>query len=146
MAYCTPDDLQKLLPETVLIRLTDDTGAGVIDETRASEAIASSAEEIDAYIGGRVKLPIAGTAPPILGKINVDIAVYNLYSRVKEEIPQTRADRYKNAVRLLEKISKGEISTGLQPPPDPPAAGEYDGAGQVDARTKIFDAATMEKY
>jgi len=144
--YCTVDDLKKAIPEAVLIRLTDDAGAGVVDEDKTSEAIASAAEEIDTYIGGRVKLPIAGTAPPILGKINTDIAIYNLYSRVKEEIPQTRADRYKNAVRLLEKMAKGEISIGLQPPPDPPAAGEYEGAGQVNARTKIFDPDTLGKY
>lgn len=144
--YCTVEDLKKVLPESILIRLTDDVGAGIIDEGKASEAMASAAEEMDTYIGGRVKLPITGTAPPILGKINADIAVYNLYSRVKEEIPQTRVDRYKNAVKLLEKISKGEISIGLQPSPDPPAAGEYDGAGQVDARTKEFDPVTMGKY
>lgn len=144
--YCTLDDLKKALPEAILIRLTDDAGTGAIDETKTSEALTSAAEEIDTYIGGRVKLPISGTPPPILGKINADIAIYNLYSRVKEEIPQTRADRYKNAVRLLEKISKGEISIGLQPPPDPPGEGEYAGAGQVNARTKIFDVDTMAKY
>ena len=144
MSYCTIDDLKKALPEAVLIRLTDDAGSGVIDEAKTSEAITSAAEEIDTYIGGRVKLPIAGTPPPILGKINTDIAIYNLYSRVKEEVSQTRADRYKNAVRLLEKISKGEISIGLQPSPDPPES--YDGAGQVNTRTKIFDTDTLGKY
>ena len=143
-AYCTLDDLKKTVPEAVLIRLTDDSGADIIDETKAVEAMASAAEEIDTYIGGRVKLPIAGTAPPILGKINADIAVYNLYSRVKEEIPQTRAERYKNAVRLLEKIAKGELSIGLQPPPDPPES--YDGASRVNARDKLFDEDTMDKY
>jgi len=144
MVYCTLDDLKKALPEAVLIRRTDDTGTGVIDETKISEAITSAAEEIDTYIGGRVKLPISGTPPPILGKINADIAIYNLYSRVKEDISQTRADRYKNAVRLLEKISKGEISTGLQPSPDPPES--YDGASPVNARTKIFNTDTLGKY
>ena len=144
--YCTLDDLKKALPETVLMRLTDDDSIGVIDEAKTSEALTSAVKEIDAYIGGRVKLPISGTPPPILGKFNVDIAIYNLYTRVKEEIPQTRSDRYKNAVRLLEKISKGEISIGLQPPPDPPGEGEYDGAGLVSARDKIFDETTMGKY
>ena len=144
MAYCTLDDLKKALPEAILIRLTDDDSMGVIDEVKTSEALTSAAEEIDIYIGGRVKLPISGTAPPILGKINADIAIYNLYTRVKEEIPQTRSDRYKNAVRLLEKISKGEISIGLQPSPDPPES--YDGAGQVNTRTKIFDTDTLGKY
>ena len=146
MAYCTIDDLKKALPETILIRLTDDISIGAVDKVKAEEALTSAAEEIDAYIGGKVKLPIAGTAPPILGKINIDIAIYNLYTRVKEEIPQTRTDRYKNAVRLLEKISKGEISIGLQPMPDPPGKGEYDCAGRISVRPKIFDETTMGKY
>lgn len=146
MGYCTLDDLKKLLPEAILIRLTDDDGLGAIDTTRTDEAIASAAEETDAYIGGTVKLPITGTVPPILGKINADIAIYNLYSRVKEDIPKTRGDRYKNAIALLEKIAGGNLSLGLQPVPDPPAAGGYAGGAQVDARDKDFDTTTMDKY
>ncbi len=83
MAYCTIDDVKKMIDEVKLIRLTDDAGTGVIDEAKTSEAITSAAEEIDTYIGGRVKLPIAGTPPPMFGKINVDIAIYNLYSRAR---------------------------------------------------------------
>lgn len=146
MSYCTLDDLKKLLPEAVLIRLTDDETAGAVNESRGTEAIDSAAEEIDAYIGGRVKLPITGTIPPILGKLNVDLAIYNLYSRVKETIPETRAQRRKDAIRFLEKVSEGKISLGLQPPPDPPAEGGYDGASRVDARIKVFDKTTMDKY
>ncbi len=31
----------------------------------------SAAEEIDAYIGARIKLPISGDVPPIFGKFNL---------------------------------------------------------------------------
>lgn len=146
MGYCTIDDLKKALPETILIRLTDDAGAGSIDESKTTEAIDSAAEEIDVYLGGTVKLPITGTVPPILAKINADIAVYNLYARVKENIPETRAQRYKNAIALLTRISKGEVSLGLQPIPDPPEEGGYAGGVRVDARDKDFDTTTMDKY
>lgn len=146
MSYCTLDDLKKLLAESVLIRLTDDDGMGMIDEDKTTEAIDSAAEEVDAYIGSRVKLPITGTTPPILGKLNADLAIYNLYSRVKETIPETRAERHKNAIRLLEKISEGKISLGIQPPPDPPAEDNYSGANQVSSRDKVFDADAMDKY
>jgi len=146
MAYCTIDDLKKLIPEAKLIRLTDDEGVGAVDTDRAQEAIDSAAEEMDTYMGGKFALPISGTAPPILGKINTDIAIYNLYSRVKETVPDTRAERYKNAVGLLKEIAKGNISIGLQPIPDAPDAGDYAGGNRVSARTKIFDAETMDKY
>ena len=146
MAYCTIDDLKKLLPEAVLIRLTDDESAGVVNEARAQEAIDSAGEEIDTYMGGKFALPITGTVPPILGKLNTDIAIYNLYSRLKETVPETRSERHKNAVHLLEKIMEGKISIGLQPLPDSPDSGNYSGAGQMSARTKIFDETTMGKY
>jgi len=146
MAYCTQSDIEKMLPEKQLIRLTDDENTGLINTVRLDEAIDSAAEEIDAYIGSRTKLPVSGTAPPILGKFNTDIAIFNLYSRFSENIPETREDRYKNAIKTLEKISEGKLSFGIQPLPDPPSADEYAAAGQISARDKMFGPAAMDKY
>lgn len=146
MAYCDQDDLLKMIPEDQLKRLTDDEGVGEINADRIAEAIESGAEEIDTYIGGRVKLPINENIPPILSKYNVDIAIYNLYSRVKEDIPETRAQRYKNAVRFLEKVSEGKITLGLQPPPSPPGENDYAGKNLVYAREKIFSEEELGKY
>lgn len=146
MAYCVQADIANMLPEAVLIRLTDDANAGSIDTDRLEESIDTASDEIDTYIGGRYSLPITGTVPPIIKKMCCDIAIYNLYSRVKESIPELRQKRYDAAVRLLEKIAKGEISIGIQPPPDPPSAGNYEGGMQVSARTKMFDAATLDKF
>ncbi|MBW1666848.1 MAG: DUF1320 domain-containing protein [Deltaproteobacteria bacterium] len=145
MAYCTKADILKMLPYSQLIRLTDDEGTGAVNDERVTEAIESAAEEIDTYLGARYDLPLS-SAPPILGKLNVDMAVYNLYSRVKEQMPEIRKDRYQNAVRFLEKLARGEVSIGSQPPPDPPDSGDYEGASQVDTRTKAFDKTTMDKY
>ena len=146
MAYCTIDDVKKMIDEVKLIRLTDDENTGAINSDRLQEAINSAAEEIDTYIGGRIALPISGDVPPILGKLNVDIAIYNVYSRVKESIPEVRAERYKAAIRFLEKLSEGKISIGCQPPPDSPGEGDYAGGSRVSVRDKIFDETTMEKY
>lgn len=146
MAYCIIDDVKKMIEEAKLIRLTDDENLGDINSDRLQEAINSAAEEIDTYIGGRVALPISGDVPPILSKLNVDLAIYNVYSRVKESIPEVRAERYKAAIRFLEKLSEGKISIGCQPPPDPPGEGDYAGGNQVNARDKIFNETTMDKY
>jgi phage gp36-like protein len=146
MAYCTIDDVKKMIDEVKLIRLTDDENTSSINSDRLQEAINSAAEEIDTYIGGRIALPISGDTPPILGKLNVDIAIYNVYSRVKEAIPEVRAERYKAAIRFLEKLSEGKISIGCQPPPDPPNEGDYAGGSRVSVRDKIFDETTMGKY
>lgn len=145
MAYCTITDIEKLLPGSQLVRLTDDEAAGAVDTDRVQEAIDSATEVIDSYIGARVKLPLSDSVP-VLGKLCVDIAIFNLYSRVKENIPETREKRYNDAIRFLEKIAEGKISLGVQPPPDPPASGNYDQGSRVSVRDKIFDATTMDKF
>lgn len=144
--YSTIDDLAKVLPEAMLIRLTDDDGRGIVDDEKADEALESAAMEIDVYLCNRFSMPIEGTIPPILSKLSSDIAVYHLYSRIKEGVPQNRADRYKIAIKLLERISNGEISIGLQPPPDPVADGGYAGASVALSRDKVFTVDTMGKY
>jgi phage gp36-like protein len=115
--YSTLDDIKKLIPEEVVIQLTDDENLGVVNQTRIDEAIASADGEINGYCGARYTVPFS-TVPDIIRKMSVDIAIYNLYSRRLEEIPETRADRYKNAIRQLEGIAKGVISIGesIAPP------------------------------
>lgn len=116
MAYSTIDDIKKLIPETSVIQLTDDEGNGLVNQARVDEAIASADGEIDSYCGGRYTVPFT-TVPEIVKKISVDIAIYNLYSRKVETIPETRAERYKNAIRQLESIAKGLVSIGIVPEP-----------------------------
>jgi phage gp36-like protein len=116
MSYSTQTDIIKLLPEDTLIQLTDDEGVGVVSDERVSEAISQADAEIDSYCGSRYAVPFA-TTPDIVKKISVDLAIYNLYSRKVEEIPATRSDRYKNAIRQLEGIASGKISIGEDPAP-----------------------------
>lgn len=116
MPYSTLTDIKKLISEVTVNQLTDDEDTGAVVESRVTEAIAQADAEINSYCGGRYTVPFS-TVPDIVKKISVDIAIYNLYSRKVEEIPETRADRYKNAIRQLEGISKGIISIGESPEP-----------------------------
>ena len=111
MSYSNLTDIEKLLPETAIIQLTDDENIGTANETRVNESIAQADAEIDSYCGGRYTVPFAAV-PDIVKKISVDIAISNLYSRRVEEIPETRAERYKNAIRQLGDIASGRISIG----------------------------------
>jgi len=131
MAYCAYADIKKILPEETLVQLTDDEGAGVANQTRISEAIAQADDEINAYLGMKYSLPLS-PVPAIVKKLSVDMAVYNLYSRRMESIPETRAERYKNCLRLLEGIAAGKISIGEATEP----AGEED---QVKVSTSAED-------
>lgn len=143
MAYCTLTDLKKLLPEELLIQLTDDEGAGVVNQGRIDEAIAGADIEIDSYCGVKYTVPFASPVPDLAKKLSIDIAIYNLYSRKVEEIPSTRAERYKNAIRQLEGIAKGLISIGEATEPTP-AAGA-DGA-QIESSDRVFTRDTMSGF
>ena len=144
MAYCTVEDLKKAVSEGTLITLTDDAAAGVVDGDKAEEAIDAGAEEINAWIGKRVALPISGTPPRILRNLNADIAVWNLYSRVEIDTPDAWKERYKNAVKMLERFAKGEITLGVQPIPDAPES--YSSGIRTSSREKMFGTDTMDKY
>lgn len=131
-----------MIPEESLVQLTDDEGYGTVNQTRIDEAIAQADAEIDSYCGGRYSIPFAAPAPDIAKKISVDIAIYNLYSRRVEVIPEVRADRYKNAIRQLEGISKGIISIGEDPAPASPTEGGVETNKTTDDRTFTKDKLT----
>jgi len=143
MAYCTLDDIVKLIPEAALIELTDDEGTGEVSAERVSESIAQADSEIDGYCGTKYSVPFT-TAPAVIKKCSVDIAIYNLYSRQMEEIPETRADRYKNAIRFLGLVAKGEISLGLDPSP----AAKSEGGAECNKTSddRIFTRTSMEGF
>jgi phage gp36-like protein len=131
MPYCTLTDIKKMIPEAVVIQLTDDEGLGAVVESRVNEAIAQADAEIDSYCGTKYAVPFSAV-PDIVKKCSVDLAIYNLYSRRVEEIPGTRADRYKNAIRQLEGIAKGLISIGEDPAP----AGASDSGAEVNVSSE----------
>ena len=144
MAYCTIEDVKKLLPEADLVQLTDDEGAGTINPQRLEEAVAQADADIDAYLSGKYTVPLT-PVPAVVKKLSADIAVYNLYSRRLEKIPETRSERYKNAVRMLEGIAKGTISVGAATAPEP--AGDTGGPEATKAAgERTFTKTTMEGF
>lgn len=120
--YATLQDVLAQLEEAVLVRLTDDAGTGTVNEATITRALTDASEEIDGYVGSRNPVPLA-PVPAIIRKFCVDIAVFNLYAR-REAVPEVRAERYKNALRFLERVAQGTISLGAQDPEgSPPASG-----------------------
>ncbi len=109
MAYCTLDDIKKMIPEITIIQLTDDEDTGEIVESRVDEAIEAADAEIDSYCAGRYSVPFE-TVPPLVKKLSVDLAVYNLYARKVESVPEAKKDRYNNAMRALRDVAAGRSS------------------------------------
>jgi phage gp36-like protein len=106
VGYCTEEDLKKVLPKSSLMQLVDDdrTGDSTEPSVRIVEAISQADGEIDSYLEGLGILPLTGTVPAIIRQCSCSLAIYNLYSRHNETIPETREMRHKDAVRILRDI------------------------------------------
>lgn len=124
MAYATRDAMAARFGEGELIELTDRDQDGVVDEAALAEALEDASAEIDSYLAGRYAVPLA-QAPRFLAGLCMDIARYRLCgsgTRSTDEINE----RYRNAIRFLEKVASGAVSigpvagTGTVPPADNP--------------------------
>jgi phage gp36-like protein len=109
MAYCTKQNLIDRFREDELIQLTDEAGAGVINDTVLNQAIGDADGEINSYLAGRYTLPLA-SVPEVLVLKACDIARYYLYD---EAVPDVVQKRYDNAIAWLKLVAKGDISLGL---------------------------------
>lgn len=144
MSYSTIDDVRQQISEDDLIALTDDAGAGVVDETRVTRAIADADEEIDGYVGSRHTVPLS-PVPPIVRKHSVDIAIYNLYRRRMHEIPESRKGTYENAIKFLDKIAQGKISLGADDPEGSPGTSDAPSMSS-DNPERVFDRDSLKGF
>jgi len=110
MAYHTTAQIQASLTAEILIQLTDDARAGVVDETVAGQAAESAQSIIDGYLAKRYSLPLAST-PGYVTEISIALATYWLYNRRSAgEISGKVIENRKEAMKLLNHIVDGKIS------------------------------------
>jgi phage gp36-like protein len=131
MSYCTKQNLIDRFSEGELIQLTDQSSAGVINDTVLNQAIGDAAGEIDSYLTARYDLPLA-TVPPALVLKACDMARFYLYD---EAVPDIVQKRYDNAIAWLKLVAKGDISLG------PDGAGEEivsDGSPEMQSAGSVF--------
>lgn len=141
MSYCAQADILEQISDGTLIELTDDGGSGEIDSSVVTRAIADADAEIDGYCGTRYSLPFS-PVPGMIRKISVDLAIYHLYSRRDDSIPEMRQKRYDNAVRLLRDVSKGTITLGA----DAPAQTNTGHTADIDYNDRIFTRDKMTGF
>lgn len=139
MSYATAQDMIDRFGEAELTQLTDRTGAGVIDAAVLGRALDDADSEIDGYLTARYALPLA-TVPPLLTRVAVDLARFQLFGDRITESVKTRRD---NAVALLQSIAKGIVSLGLDPAFQP-----VQDAGGVafNSGVRVFDADGLVDY
>lgn len=104
MAYCLPEDIEKLLPRQELVELTTESGTSP-DLTVAAECISRAEAEIDSYVGVRYQVPLT-TVPARVKALAVDLAVYHLFSR-RSAVPEVREKNYQRALSFLREVAAG---------------------------------------
>ncbi|NNG44975.1 DUF1320 domain-containing protein [Pseudoalteromonas sp. NEC-BIFX-2020_002] len=127
MAYATITAMQQRFGERDLIYLSEreDTPADVINTAIIEQAINDASDVINGYLAGRYELPLV-TVPNLLEQFCCDIARYKLGTN---DVPEHVETRYKDAIKFLMSVAKGELSIGV------------DALGQ-DA--KVQDTATIQ--
>lgn len=109
MRYAEASDLILRYGETELLRLTDLTGAGVVDTAACNVALDDASALIDGYLAGRYPLPLLHV-PTALVPICCDIARHRLYG---DQAPEQIAKRNEASLAFLKSVGKGELALGL---------------------------------
>ncbi len=112
MAYSNIDDLKELLPESILVEISNDqVAADEIDMNAIEAAIRKADSMINGYVGVQKQVPL-DPVPGMIKTISANLAVYNLYRR-RNMVPEIWQDQYKADTAVLLKISSGQISIGV---------------------------------
>lgn len=143
MAYCVLSDLQKLLPATMLVNLSNDTsGATVVDQTNIDEAIDQADREIDAYLSLAGYAVPQVTVAPLVTNLSSKMAIWNLHLRKYFDSTVWR-ETYKDCQRILERIAEGKLTLGQE------VVGvtqEAAGGHAIDTRVQKFTSTFMEEF
>lgn len=136
--YATVTDLNKRITQDELIRLTDEADSGQVNTATIEAALEAAAVEIDSYLASRYSLPLTDPQP-LLATLAVDIAIWNLYSLDDSGVPENRKDRYREAVKTLERLSTGKQTLGGE---EKAAAGSS--AAVYSGPDRLFSRKTLE--
>lgn len=109
--YATLSDLSAQFGDREVLALTDRNGDGVPDTAVVAMALKRASDTIDGYLASRFPLPIT-VVPDQLVDICCDLARYKLCGAEVTETEEIR-NRYKDAIKTLEKIRDRQVDIGL---------------------------------
>ena len=108
MVYSVKTDIQKEISDAELIGLTDDAGAGTMDDAKITAAIARADAIIDSYCGQVETVPFTAV-PEIIKQHSITIAIYFLFAR-RSAVPEVRRKNYEDAIAHLKDIATGKAA------------------------------------
>jgi len=112
MAYATEADVLKRVRKDVYDKLVEPvSGDDLLADDILDEAIGTADSMIDSYLTSRISTLPLETIPKIVTQCSVDIAVYNLHSRIQyQDIPEWVTTRYNFAVQWLKDVASGKAN------------------------------------
>ena len=152
MPYATADDMIARYPNRDLVQLTnEDPTQTAINVAPIEQALNDASSEIDGYLESRFALPL--TDPPaMLDRLACDIAMYRLQSlRPLHDLTDARK-RYDDALALLLRVARGEVTLGLatdsiEPPQSPGSVVVQVGGQPADGLpSRIFDRGSLKGF
>jgi phage gp36-like protein len=141
MAYCSQDDILKMIPQAELAELTAESGE-IPDDAVVAEAISKAGAEIDSYLGVRYQVPLPPPVPERVRTLAVDLAIFHLYSR-RSVAPVVRRQKYEAALAFLKAVAAGQAvveGTGGELP------GTEREIGELTSATRVFRRDTLEEW
>ena len=140
--YTTLEDILKQIPEAELIQLTVDEPDedSEVDEDVVDAVIARVDGEIDSYVGVKYSVPLA-TVPAVINQHAIAMDLHYLYSRrptIKEN--ETIRANFDDAIKWLDKLAKGQVTLGIDPPPPAPSVS----AGRFNSNPRKFSDDSMK--
>ncbi len=108
-SYITQSEFTTRFDETEIKQILGVTASGTIVSTKLDDAVIDAEAEVDSYLAQRYDLPL-DSAPTRLKNVVCDIVRYRIYDdRASEEV----RDRYKDAVKWLTALAKGQVTLGV---------------------------------
>jgi phage gp36-like protein len=140
MAYSTQSDLLKGISEEELAELTAESG-GTPEATLVAEAVAKADAEIDAMCGVKYQVPFS-PVPEMVRSLSVDMAIYHLFTRRNLE-DKVRRQKYEDAVKFLDRVSKGTATLGASalPPPEVESA-----VAEITSSDRVFSRESLKNW
>lgn len=116
MSYAALADLISHAGDLEILQVADRDDDGIADPDVIAAALAKADERINAWLGGRVQLPMS-TVPAIVKSWAVSIARYHLH---RDGAPDHVVKDYDDAVKELQAAAAGKIALpgvdGIAPP------------------------------
>jgi phage gp36-like protein len=133
--YASTQDLIDRFGETEIAQASNrDMPSDGIDEAVVEQALRDASAEIDGYLSARYKLPLTHV-PLVLVRVCADLARYQLYD---DRAPDQVSKRHDDSVKLLQRISTGQVALGLSSEGESPEASdgaEMESGGRVWGRS-----------